>query len=178
MFQLFIGLMILLFFVLYTRPCPPPARGLSVDTSTDAFETLMKEIAQNTHFAQIYTATKGSLKFKVKFVPPPKSRQQRLGARANDKWQLIENLKQTGCTGTSVCNWLLLPPQRLTSTDISDFARKYPKSVPELYDEMRKALEQLKGDAWVYTHGYGEDYLHIRFETSTTPKYPIGQAPQ
>ena len=67
---------------------------------------------------------------------------------------------------------LLIPPHKYDSTDISDFAKKYGESAwKELFIQIRFRLS--KNDYWVYTHGKGEDILHIRFEPGSPRKYEV-----
>ena len=57
----------------------------------------------------------------------------------------------------------MIPPRKYDSTDISDFAKRYDeKAWKELFVQIRTRLSNK--DYWVYTHGGGEDILHIRFE--------------
>lgn len=152
-------------------PVRPPAPVRPQQHTNNSLElnflSLMKKIhvqALRGEFAKIYTDTKSSLSFKATFGAHPGSRNTRLRHRQTDKWQFLENLSNDG-------TMLLIPPRKYDSTDISDFASKYGEAEWKiLFEEMKKHLTK---DYWVYTHGGGEDILHVRFEPFPNRKYSV-----
>lgn len=136
----------------------------NMDTPLSKFLTLMNAIRRNhSQFAIIYTDQKGSVEFKATYGPHPGRRQRRLRQRVSGTWQFIPNVSNDG-------TMLLIPPKRYDSTDISDFARTYDESAwRELFEQIEQ--HSRRNNYWVYTHGGGEDVLHIRFEPFDKRKY-------
>ena len=113
----------------------------------------------------IYTDQKNSLDFKAKFSGLPGRRGTNLRKEQSNLWRFIENSSDTRIR-------LLIPPRKYDSTDISDFAKRYDENAwKELFVQIRTRLSNK--DYWVYTHGGGEDILHIRFEPGPQRKYKI-----
>lgn len=147
------------------------------DKEFEEFVSLMNHCGSRQDFAQIFTETKDSFSFQARYIDF-RFRSNRSGltnCAKPDTWNLIPNLSQDG-------TYLLLPPENLASTDISDFCRRY-KDRPDwvdicktLFKSMKTSLNSLKEENpestyWVYTHGLAEPYLHIRFEPFNRRKY-------
>lgn len=135
-----------------------------VDDYESKFLSLMQRIrAKPNQFAMIYTDQKNSLNFNAKFKAFSRPRGTSLRKDQTNSWKFIPNISDERIK-------LLIPPIKYDSTDISDFAKKYGKTAwKELFHQMRTYLST--GNYWVYTHGEGEDILHIRFE-------PLSHYPQ
>jgi len=148
------------------------------DQQIKSFLDLMNVCAYRGYFAQIYTRKKDSLNFEANYIDfgfhSDETNDLENCAKPNT-WNLIPNL---GGDGT----YLLLPPENLAATCISDFCRKYKvkrnwnEICIELFYAIKKSLNSLKNDNptstyWVYTSGLREPYLHIRFEPFKTRKY-------
>ena len=153
-----------------SHPMPPsssrPASGL---TDRENFMRIMQSIHDSPRFAKIYTDVKGSLRFKVEFTRFPTGRGSGLRRYVDDEWTLIPNLSRDGTQ-------LLLPPRQWMSSDISDYAHRHPPSSWSiLFDNIQEKLAVLNmdhmQDYWVYTDGFGEDVLHVRYEPFATRKY-------
>lgn len=128
-------------------------------------------------FIQIYTDTKNSLDFKSIFSDFNHQNYETgfEGDIDNNNWKLVLGFGR-GRT------YFLIPPKRLKATDLSDFVRQYNNNkhdwkniCKELFLEIQKSLKKLNIDHkkkyWVYTAGFNEPYLHIRFEPFETRRY-------
>ena len=151
----------------------PPMSRPRVDDDERKFLRLMGKIEKKAEnegkYAYIYTDQKNSLDFKAKIDDPPGDRATNLRKEQSNSWKFIPNRSNSQIM-------LLIPPHMYDSTDISDFAQKYNETAwKELFQEIRKRLSSSNKNYWVYTHGGGEDILHIRFEPGPKRKYDLSQ---
>jgi len=141
------------------------------DIDRKNFITIMQRISGTKKFAKLYTQSKGNLHFDVKFTNFPTKRRSNLQQEVGPEWKLIPSLSSDGTQ-------LLIPPKELMSSDISDYASKFSRSQwVTLFDQIKEKLALLTAqnekEYWVYTDGFAEDVLHVRFEPLPQRKYKL-----